>query len=133
MNPDNMQAQLITSLIAPTVFSAILTALSSALAVAIFQPKFTNAEETRTQTSKGNELLTGHEVEIIFRNLISRYNSVQQNYNNFKIESISKSKMLCFVGSNLSSIDPFGNTPLTRLVANQRFGLVKAIMNEVGD
>ncbi|NBX53081.1 MAG: hypothetical protein EBT63_05475 [Proteobacteria bacterium] len=133
MNP-NIIVPSLTRIVAPIIFSAISTALSSALAVAIFQTKFTNAEEARTQTSKGNELLTGHEVENIFRNLISRYNSFQQNYNNFKIESISKSKMLCFAGSNLSSsIDPFGNTPLTRLVANQRFGLVKAIMNEVGD
>ena len=135
MNPDNMQAQLITRLLAPIVFSAISTALSSALAAAVFaQPTFTNAKEIKAQTPKDNELLTGQDIKSIFQDLINRYNSVKQNYNDFKIESdISKSEMLYFAGSKLSSNDPFGNTPLTRLVANQRFGLVKAIMNEVGD
>jgi hypothetical protein len=138
MNPDNMQAQLITRLLAPIVFSAISTALSSALAGAVFaQPTFTNAKEIKAQTPKDNELLTGQDIKSIFQDLINRYNSVGKNYNNFEIESyisISKPEMLYFAGSNLlSSNDPFGNTPLTRLVANQRFGLVKAIMNEVGD
>ena len=135
MNPDNMQAQLITRLLAPIVFSAISTALSSALAAAVFaQPTFTNATEIKAQTPKDNELLTGQDIKSIFQNLINQYNSVQQKYNDFKIQNdISKSGMLYFAGSNLSSNDPFGNTPLTRLVANQRFGLVKAIMNEVGD
>ena len=135
MNPDNMQAQLITRLLAPIVFSAISTALSSALVAAVFtQPTFTNAKEIKAQTPKDNELLTGQDIKSIFQDLINRYNSVKQKYNDFKIGSdISKSEMLYFAGSNLSSNDPFRNTPLTRLVANQRFGLVKAIMNEVGD
>ena len=57
MNPDNMQAQLITRLLAPIVFSAISTALSSALVAAVFtQPTFTNAKEIKAQTPKDNEL-----------------------------------------------------------------------------
>jgi hypothetical protein len=51
--------------------------------------------------------------------------------------SLDPKKLLYYVGSNINSnngvYDPYHNTPLTRLVANQRFGLVKAIMNEVGD
>ena len=135
MNPDNMQVQLITRLLAPIVFSAISTALSSALVAVFAQPTFTNATEIKAQTPKDNELLTGQDIKSIFQDLINSYNSVGKNYNDFKIESyISKPEMLYFAGSNLlSSNDPFGNTPLTRLVANQRFGLVKAIMNEVGD
>ena len=120
-----------------TPFASTSTALSSSLvAVAAFaQPTFTNATEIKAQTPKDNELLTGQDIKSIFQDLINRYNSVGKNYNDFKIGSdISKLEMLYFAGSNLlSSNDPFGNTPLTRLVANQRFGLVKAIMNEVGD
>ena len=89
MNPDNMQAQLITRLIAPIVFSAISTALSSALAAAVFaQPKIANAEEIRTQKPKNNESLNNKQINAIYQILRRAYKikSKRLEYNDFKIQ-----------------------------------------------
>lgn len=65
--------------------------------------------------------------------------SKELKYDDFKIHEympIEPKELLDFVGSNIHSnriVDPQRNTPVTRLVANQKFGLIEGIMNEVGD
>ena len=126
--------------IASIAFSAAKTALPVALAFMAF----TNAEkveETETKKIKNNESLTNDQITAIYLRLTGAYQrkSKELKYDDFKIHEsipVEPKKMLDFVGSNIPSnkiFDPYNTTPLTRLVANQKFGLIEGIMNEVGD
>ena len=126
--------------IASIAFSAAKTALPATLAFMAF----TNAEkveETETKKIKNNESLTNDQITAIYLRLTGAYQrkSKELKYDDFKIHEsipVEPKKMLDFVGSNIPSnkiFDPYNNTPLTRLVANQKFGLIEGIMNEVGD
>ena len=129
--------------IASIAFSAAKTALPATLAFMAF----TNAEkveETETKKIKNNESLTDIRITRIYQFLRNAYKrkSKELKYDDFKIHEykiIEPKELLDFVGSNVPYIpyngmrDSFKNTPLTRLVANQKFGLIEGIMNEVGD
>ena len=126
--------------IASIAFSAAKTALPATLAFMAF----TNAEkveETETKKIKNNESLTNDQITAIYLRLTGAYQrkSKELKYDDFKIHEsipVEPKKMLDFVGSNIPSnkiFDPYNNTPLTRLVSNQRFGFIEGIMNVVGD
>ena len=143
MNPNEMETKLpqqVIGFFGPIAFSAIKTALSTAIPAALAlacQFKGANAEKTETKKIKNNESLTNKQINAIYQILRRAYQkkSKRLEYNDFKIHesiSIEPKELLDFVGSNLSDHE-HNNTPLTRLVANQKFGLIKSIMNVVGN
>ena len=145
------QMEILATQIRDIVNSAIQATIPAIVAIVMSQLKTANAKNISPAISEVENLLTNQDITGIFRHLIASYNKMsdQLRYDNFKIQNdeikalVIKSKfaeadfakiMLYFVGSNLSStFDPYNNTPLTRLVANQRFGLIKAIIDVVGD